>query len=137
MTKDLQHIEKDEKTIFKKSDYTSFMLWVFILGGLFAVPLVWSFLLGLRYIDMFLKPYIVFSLMLCVGVLIAFRRNGNTSLFRTIAAIVIGVIVASGVAAGSGKVAFVSGTLLGFAILILCGRLGIIFTRFIHRHNDK
>lgn len=133
MTKDLQsNIKKDKKSIFREGNYASFMLGVFVLGGLLAVPLLWSFLLGLKYVDMFLKPYIVFSLMLCVCVFIVFRKNGTTSLLRTIVAIVIGVIVSSGVAAGSEKVAFVSGTILGFLTLILCGRISIWISKFIH-----
>jgi len=126
----------NQKGIFKKENYTSFMLGVFILGGLLAVPLLWSFLLGLRYIDMFLKPYIVFSLMLCACVLIVFRRDGTISWFRSIPAIIIGIIVGSAVAAASGKVVFVSGTLLGFAILLLCGRVGIEIVKLFYERKN-
>ena len=127
---------KIQKGIFKKENYTSFMLGVFVLGGLLVVPLLWSFLLGLRYVDMFLKPYVVFSLMLCVCVLIVFRRDGTTSWLRIIPAIIIGIIVGSAVAAASGKLVFGSSTIIGFLILILCGRVGVEITKLFYERKN-
>jgi len=101
---------KTQKGLFKKEDYALFTLSVFILGGLLVLPLVWGFMTGLNdYIAL-----LIFSLMLCVSVLVVYRRDGTTSRIRIVLAIIIGIIVSSVVAAASEKLAFVSGVIIGF-----------------------
>ena len=137
MTKDLQHIERDKKAIFKNTEYTSFMFGVFILGGILALPLLWSFgflftYIGPRYIYIF-----PLSLILCAFIFVAFRRNGTISWVRAIpAGLIIIIIVPTIIKELTEKTTPpVSDVLLGFVILILCGYLGVILSRFIHRHS--
>lgn len=111
---------KTSEGIFKKENYISFIVGVFILGGLLVVPLLWWLMAGIDYIAL-----IIFSLMLCVSVLILYRRDGTTSWMRAVFSIIIAMIVASAVAAANEKLVFVSGTIIGFIVLILCGFIGI------------
>lgn len=125
---------KTQEGLFEKEDYALFMLSVFILGGLLVLPLVWGFMTGLNdYIAL-----LIFSLMLCVSVLVVYRRDGTTSWIRIVLAIIVGIIVSGVVAAASEKLAFVSGVIIGFFILILCGFVGIkIFKLFIKNKIKK
>lgn len=44
-------------TMFKEADYVSFMLGVFIVGALLAIPLLWSSGVGLGYLGRFRCPW--------------------------------------------------------------------------------
>lgn len=131
--------DTSKKTIFKKTEYTSFMFGVFILGGILVVPWLWGFgvlltYIGLRYIYIF-----PLSLILCVFIFIAFRRNGTISWIRAIpTGLIVFIIVPPFIMDLTKRtIPPVSDVILGFAILILCGRLGVIFTRLIRRKQNE
>jgi len=124
--------KKVKKTIFVKKDYISFMLGVFILGGIIALPLVWNLFLGISYLNL-----LPLSLLLCVCLLITFRRNGTISWFRAIPAwAIFGTVVGTVLQEFSSKhVPPLSKVLIGILILIICGRVGIKAVGLFHNKS--
>ena len=111
---------KVKGSLFKESDYTPFMLGVFIVGGLLVIPLIWGLRVGLEYF-----AALTWSIASCVVFLIAFRRNGTISWVRAIPVIAAILIAARFYAQSTGKPAFVAGGALGFLAIMICGYIGI------------
>ena len=138
MTKDLEYIEKykaeidnHKKSFFNNNEYAFFMFGVFILGGILVLPLLWRFGIILTYIGSRYIYIFPLSLVLCAFIFVAFRRNGTISWIRVIpSGLIITIIVPTIIKELTGKtVPPISDVLLGFAILMLCGYIGIIFAR--------
>ncbi len=105
---------------FKDSDYVPFMLGVFLIGGLVALPLTYGLATGLGYFESL--PWALAS---CVVFLISFRRNGTISWGRAIPAIFVLVIGADIYNRSTGRPSFAAGGLLGFLLVMVCGYAGI------------
>ena len=119
------HKQSTTKSFFKENEYFSFMLSVFILGGLAALPIFWGYFTALNQVEGPMFPAIwIPTMMLSTSVLVAFKKDGTSSKLRTVLAIIIGWVVSTILASLSGKMSFISNTFLGFIILLMCGKTG-------------
>jgi len=117
--------QKSKKNLFQEKDYIPFMFGVFVLGGIVGLPFIWGNVFGLNRAD----PNIYFGLLvpsflLCLSILLAFKRDGTISNFRAIIAFLIFILVSSVLSAVNGG-SFMSGTLVGIAVLAICGRISV------------
>ncbi|TES86790.1 MAG: hypothetical protein E3J89_01930 [Candidatus Aminicenantes bacterium] len=122
--------ETATRGMFKDSDYTPFMLGVFIIGGLLVIPFTWGLGVGMGYFATL--PWSIGS---CIMYLIAFRRNGTISWGRAIPAIVTILIAARVYAQNTGKPTFAAGGILGLIVIIACGYTGIAIGRLGRRRE--
>ena len=109
-----------QEGMFRETDYVPFMLGVFLIGGLIAVPLTYGAATGLGYFESL--PWALGS---CVVFLVAFRRNGTISWSRAIPAFGALMIGAGIYHESTGKPAFAVGGLLGFLLVVVCGYVGL------------
>lgn len=114
--------------LFEERDYIPFMLGIFIIGGLLAIPLIWGSQVGLGYFEA-----LPWSLASCAVFLVAIRRNGTISWLRFFLAIIVLIGAGQIYASSSGKPAFAAGGMLGFLVIAVCGLIGIGVGRLILR----
>jgi uncharacterized membrane protein len=114
--------------MFKETEYVPFMLGVFLIGGLLAVPIIYGLILGLSYFQS-----LPWSLVSCIILLIGFRRNGSISWGRAIPAIIGGAMVINAYNQITGKPAFVASGFLGFLLVAGCGYVGIWIGRIYYK----
>lgn len=112
--------------MFRKSDYIPFALGIFILGGLFFVPLIWS---KLNHIDF--EDAIFPSIFSCLVFFIAHDNRGNFSLGRFIMGLIIVyfMLMRTAMKYGSGSTMFLAGGFLGYLVMFACGWGGIMLGR--------
>jgi hypothetical protein len=136
--------------LFSETDYLPFMLGVFIVGGLIAVPFFYGAGLsadlglpspGMRWqIEYFLLhgPYfkaLPWSLASCLVYLISFRRNGTITWARAVPAMAAMIIAVYAYYNNTGKPAFAVGGFLGFILIMVCGYVGIAVARLTARRK--
>jgi hypothetical protein len=118
--------------MFGPSDYVSFMVSVFVLGGLIALPLIYGAAVGLDY-----ESSMPWSAASCAAFSVALRRNGTISWARAAIAIVCLVLAAQIYTTSTGAPAFGAGGMFGFLILAACGYLGIMIDRLFPRDSRR
>ncbi len=128
---------KPPKIMFKERDYVPFMIGVFALGGFVVLPLFWEFIVGLKNVerDNYYLNILVVSLILCLSIFVAFKRNGTTSKTRAIFAMVIGMFVSSILSVISSQFFSVSNTILSFVMLLMCGFLSVKLYKSVHKQH--
>lgn len=114
--------------MFRKSDYIPFGLGIFIFGGLFFVPLIWS---KFNHIDF--EDAILPSIVSCLVFFIAHDNRGNFSLGRFIMGFVFVyfTIMRTSMKYGSGSKMFLAGGFLGYLVMFACGWAGIMLGRLV------
>lgn len=121
--------------MFRKSDYIPFSLGIFIFGGLFLVPLIWS---KLNHIDF--EDAIFPSIFSCLVFFIAHDNRGNFSFGRFIMGFIIVYFSIFRTFAkygrGGGQNLFLAGGFLGYLVMFGCGWAGIMLGRLI-RGKEK
>ncbi|MGE0267368.1 MAG: hypothetical protein AB7S78_02780 [Candidatus Omnitrophota bacterium] len=120
--------------MFRKSDYIPFGLGIFILGGLFFVPLIWSRLNQVDFEDAILP-----SIISCLVFFIAHDNRGNFSIGRFIMGLVLVYFLLLRTIAkygGGGQSLFIAGGFLGYIVMFGCGWAGIMLGRLI-RGKEK
>ena len=115
-------------TLFSPLDYMPFMLGVFLVGGLAAMPLTYGLGTGLSYLES-----LPWSLASCVVFLVAFRKNGTISWARAIPAIIAIMVAANVYNQSTGKPAFAAGGVAGFVLVLVCGYVGVGIGRLLGR----
>ena len=128
----------NQKKYFAEKEYKSFVVGVLILGGLVILPLFWGYVFNLRSIDSknYYPGILPVSLLLSAGLLVAFRRDGSISSGRMIITGLIGLLVATILAAASGRTNFLSNTVISFLVTFFCGYFGIVVRRLFKDKHD-
>ena len=108
-------------SIFREQDYKPFMMGVFVLGGLVAIPLLWGPMSDVSYVKAL--PWSVLS---CLVVLAAFRKNGTISWPRFIGAALVAGIAGGIYAAETNQSGFIAGGVVGYAVVVICGKIGVL-----------
>ncbi len=121
-------MQRKEEGMFGKNDYLSFMLGIFLIGGLLAIPIVYGLITEMSYFES-----LPWSLLNCIAFLIAFRRNGTISWVRFIPALLVVTILANIYAFETGNPAGGGGGFLVIILLFLSGYAGIGIKRLIKR----
>lgn len=114
--------------IFKEEDYVPFVVGFFLIGGLLTFPFLYGLQLDISYL--LALPW---SLGSCVVFLIGFRKNGTISWLKFVPAYAVLTITAMIVNHSSGGSTFAAGGIIGFVIVILGGKIGIIVSRHFRR----
>ncbi len=113
------------KGMFEEIDHIPYVCGVMLIGGLFAVPIIWGNVSGAGYLES-----IIPSLVSCGLFAYAHDKRGNFNLgrfalmFFYILFIVMRSSAESGMRGGS-KPFFLAGGLLGYFVMFLCGWAGI------------
>lgn len=107
--------------MFKREDYWPYMFGVFILGGLIALPAIYS-----NFIEVPLERLLAGCMMGCMLFAFAHTRDGNFSFGRLVGGVVVIMLLMLRFAGESdGKGGVIPGGLLGFAVMGACGWVGI------------
>lgn len=111
--------------MFNRDDYWPYMIGVFTLGGLVAVPLVWG-----QFIDLPYDRLVVGSLLACGVFAYAHTRDGTFSIGRFLLGFGFIFLMSLRIAASSrGSGAFIPGGFLGFVVMAGSGWTGIGIAR--------
>jgi len=110
--------------MFRREDYWPYMIGAFLLGGLVAVPVTWR-----QFIDMDYDRLIAGSVILCGVFLLVHTRTGGLGMNRVIGAMLFGVLVFMASIREWHSILYLNGGLLGFAVLMACGWVGIFVAR--------
>ena len=118
--------QESKKNLFQEKDYIPFMFGVFVLGGIFGLPFLWGSVFGLNRVDPdnYYFGVLMPSFLLCLSLLIAFKRDGSISKIRVIISFLIVFLVSAILSAANGG-SFMSGTLIGIAVLVICGHVSV------------
>ena len=113
--------------MFRKEEYGPYMIGVFILGGLIAVPLIWSYFVDLPY-----EKLVLGSLLGCGIFAFAHTRDGDFSLLRFFGAFAFVFLMSLKISVQAGGTGpFVPGGLLGFFVMAACGHAGVGISRLL------
>ncbi len=119
--------------MFRREDYWPFMFGVFVLGGLVAVPLIWSL-----FVDLPFKGLVASSLVGCFVFAYAHTRDGQFSVRRFIVGFGLALLITLRVTARSGGIgAFIPGGVLGILVMEGCGWLAIGIARVTGVPNER
>ena len=118
--------------LFNKADYGPFMSGVFVLGGLLAVPIIWS--VPAR-INMTYGQALPWAIGACLVILAAFRRDGTVSWLRAIPA-AGAMILAEAFLAGTNSVpALTAFAVFALFALMVSGYVGVGIGRLIRQEE--
>ncbi len=112
--------KKPVGAMFAPEDYLPFMVGVFVLGGLLAIPLIWGF--GMRMGFWAALPWGLVSALVW---LVAFRRDGTLCWGRLIGAMIAVLVLGNVWVFQSGGSGFVVSGIGGILIILACGYAGI------------
>ncbi|MBN1594016.1 MAG: hypothetical protein JW941_12305, partial [Candidatus Coatesbacteria bacterium] len=123
---------KEKGALFDREDYYPFIISVFLLGGLIALPTLWS---EPDRIDMTYKQALPWALGACLVFLAGFRTNGTISLIRTAPAVLAMAAVVWLFTKDSGipVQALIAFAVFAIFALLICGYIGIGLGRVIKR----
>ena len=122
---------KEISVMFKKEDYRSFMLGMFLIGGLIVIPITYA-----RSNIGFFES-IPWAILSCIVFLVGFKRNGEFSMVRAVPAIIGAAILAMKYNISTGQPAFISGGMFGYMLLFVCGYVGIGIDRLLKWKKER
>jgi len=120
-----EQAQNKEVKVFRREDYWSFVLGIFVLGGLLLFPLGLRLEFGFSY-----YRGLVASFLVCGAIAYAHRRDGGFSFGRLILGVTIAHLVLLYFSLASGEFRIVvPGGVIGFLIAEGCGWIGIAIGR--------
>jgi len=116
--------------LFDGADYAPFILGVFVLGGLLAIPMLWS---QPERINMTYAEALPWAIGACMVFLAAFRRNGTVSWLRAVPAVAAMILAEVFLAKTDSTPALVSYAVFAVFTITICGYIGIGIGRLFRR----
>ncbi|HUT03936.1 MAG TPA: O-antigen ligase family protein [bacterium] len=119
--------------LFNETDYGPFVSGVFVLGGLLAIPVLWS---EPPRINMTYGEALPWAIGACLVILASFRRNGTVSWLRAIPAAGAMVVAEAFLAKTDSVPALTAFAVFALFALMVCGYVGIGIGRLIRQEGS-
>ncbi len=116
--------------LFNEADYAPFIIGVFVLGGLLAIPMLWS---DPERINMTYAEAVPWAIGASMVFLAAFRRNGTVSWLRAVPAVAAMILAEVFLAKTDSTPALVSYAVFAVFAITICGYIGIGIGRLFRR----
>jgi hypothetical protein len=129
-----QQVESDSQgaskvgNLFPAEYYAAFVLGVLLVGGLGAIPLLWSTVTELSYLKA-----LPWGLASSAVFLVGFRRDGTISWARLVAAVIALTLAAVLYSTSTGRPSFGAGGVVGFLVMVVCGYVGVGMAKLFRR----